>query len=59
MKKVQKIISYLYLAAAVVLSYEAFNVWYASRKRAYLLIGIALMAVFMFFFKRYLIKKQR
>lgn len=59
MKKVQKIISYLYLAAAVVLSYEAFNVWYAAPKRAYLLIVIALMAVFMFFFKRYLIKKQR
>lgn len=59
MKNVQKIIAYSYLVAAVFLIYEGFQKWNEVPTRAYLLWGLSAMAIFMFFFKRYQLKKMQ
>ncbi len=53
----QKIIQYAYLFVAVFFSYEAFKVWNSDRNRAYMLLFFAVLAVFMFFFKKHFRKK--
>ena len=50
--KIYKIFEYAYIAMALFSIYLVVNNWEANRGRAYLFGGFAVLAVFMFFFKR-------
>ena len=54
----QKIIQYAYLFIAVFFSYETYRNWNVDRERAYMLLFFAVLAVFMYFFKKYFRKKM-
>jgi len=54
----QKIIQYAYLFIAVFFSYETYRNWNLDRERAYMLLFFAVLAVFMYFFKKYFRKKM-
>lgn len=47
----------LYLIIAVISVKEAFQLWEVRPNKAYLFVGFALLAVFMFFFRRHYRKK--
>lgn len=49
--KLLKFFQYVYLVFAVLLSFEAYANWSSNRQRAYLYIVLAILAVFMFFFR--------
>ena len=55
---IQKIIQYGYLFVAVFFGYETFGLWNIDRSKAYMLLVFALLAVFMFFFKKHFRKKM-
>jgi|UniRef100_UPI00404B837D hypothetical protein len=55
---IQKIIQYGYLFVAVFFGYETFRLWNIDRSKAYMLLVFALLAVFMFFFKKHFRKKM-
>ena len=54
----QKIIQYAYLIIAVFFSSETYRNWNVDRERAYMLLFFAVLAVFMYFFKKYFRKKM-
>ena len=53
MIRFSKFFEYAYLAAAVFFAYEAIRIWELEREQAYLFIFFVVIAVFMFFFRRY------
>ena len=52
MQKLWKIFEYGYLVIAVVFIVETFLNWNTDRERAYLMLLFAVVAVFMYFFRR-------
>lgn len=52
MSKLWKIFEYGYLIIAVVFSVETVLKWNTDRERAYLLLIFAVLAVFMYFFRK-------
>lgn len=55
--KIYRLFEYVYLAMAVFSVYLVVTNWSDNRNRAYLFIFFAMVAVFMFFFKRNFRKK--
>lgn len=55
--KIYRLFEYVYLAMAVFSVYLVVTNWSDNRNRAYLFIFFAIVAVFMFFFKRNFRKK--
>jgi hypothetical protein len=47
-----KIFEYGYLAIAVVFFYETIQTWNIDRPRAYMLLLFAVVAIFMYFFRK-------
>ena len=58
MEKYIKYIEYAYLVIAVILFYEGFQKLNIQQDKAYFSLGLGVMAVFMYFFKRHIRKKQ-
>ncbi len=56
--KLQKFFQYAYLFFAVLFTYEAIVNWNSDRNRSYMLLVIAALAVFMFFFRKRFAKKM-
>lgn len=56
--KLQKFFQYAYLFFAVLFIYEAIVNWNSDRNRSYMLLVIAALAVFMFFFRKRFAKKM-
>ncbi len=50
--KIYKFFEYAYILMAIGAGYLVFDNWEANRGRAYMFIFFAIVAVFMFFFKR-------
>lgn len=57
--KLQKFFQYAYLFFAVLFIYEAIANWDVDRNKAYILLGVAVLAVFMFFFRMRFAKKMQ
>lgn len=57
MKKLQKIFEIGYLIVAIVFFVETVLAWNTDRNRSYLFLLFAVLAVFMYFFKRNFRKK--
>ncbi|KJD35117.1 membrane protein [Tamlana sedimentorum] len=55
--KFYKIFQYAYLVFAVLFLYDAFTKWEINTTGAYISLGLAALAVFMFFFRRKFGKK--
>ena len=55
--KYLKYTQYVYLFAAVFFVYKAISVWCAETDEHFLFLAIALVSVFMFFFRRKFAKK--
>lgn len=53
----QKFIQYAYLLIAVFFIYETVRNWNLDRDRAYMLLFFAVLAVFMYFFKKNFMKR--
>ncbi len=58
LSKVYRFFEYAYIIFAAFFAYEAVNKWNTERNQAYLFIFIAVVAIFMFFFKRNFRKKM-
>lgn len=58
MKTYFKITQYAYLLIALFLVEETFRTWGENKSRTFLYIALAIMAVFMFFFKKWFRKKM-
>ncbi|MBE0423296.1 MAG: LPXTG cell wall anchor domain-containing protein [Lutibacter sp.] len=58
MQKIWKIFEYGYLIIAIVFGVETVLKWSEDRERAYLLAGFALVAIFMYFFRRRFRKRR-
>ncbi len=56
--KLQKFFQYAYLFFAILFIYEAIINWNSDRNRAYILLVIAALAVFMFVFRMRFAKKM-
>ncbi len=56
--KLQKFFQYAYLVFAILFIYEAIINWNSDRNRAYMMLVIATLAVFMFFFRMRFAKKM-
>ncbi|MBI9040464.1 hypothetical protein [Lutibacter sp.] len=52
MNKIYKIFEYGYLIIAIVFIVETVLSWNADREKAYLMLLFAVVAIFMYFFKR-------
>lgn len=52
-----KYTQYVYLVAAVFFIYKSISVWNEDSDEHFLFLGIALLSVFMFFFRRKFAKK--
>jgi len=59
MKTLQNIMQYMYLAFAVFFLYSAYEEYKNDGTKTILFILIAVAALAMFFFKRYMLKKMR
>jgi len=55
--KAYKISEILYLIICVISIKEAFTLWDVRPEKAYLFVGFAALAIFMFFFRRHYRKK--
>ncbi|MFK7833647.1 MAG: hypothetical protein AB8B52_10250 [Winogradskyella sp.] len=55
--KIQKIFQYAYIVFAVLFIYDAFTKWTDNRNGAYISLGLAALATFMFFFRKRFSKK--
>jgi hypothetical protein len=55
--KYLKFTQYIYLVAAVLFMARAIGDWSDKREQAYIYIGVAVVAIFMFFFRRKFTKK--
>lgn len=56
--KLQKFFQYAYLVFAILFIYEAIVNWNSDRNRAYMMLVVAALAVFMFFFRMRFAKKM-
>ena len=52
MQRISKIFEYGYLVIAIVFIVETFLNWKTNRNKAYLLLLFAVLAVFMYFFRK-------
>jgi len=52
MQRISKIFEYGYLVIAIVFIVETFLNWNTNRNKAYLLLLFAVLAVFMYFFRK-------
>ena len=52
MVKFWKFFEYAYLVIAIIFIVEGVSRWSSDRNRAYLFIGFAILAVFMYFFRK-------
>lgn len=52
-----KYTQYIYLVAAVFFAIKAFGIWEQDNDEHFLFLGIAVLAIFMFFFRRKFAKK--
>jgi hypothetical protein len=50
--KVLQVLQYAYLVFAVLFLYDAINNWNVEGKNPYISLGLAALAVFMFFFRK-------
>lgn len=57
--KLQKFFQYAYLVFAILFIYEAIVNWNVDRNKAYILLGVAALAIFMFFFRMRFAKKMQ
>lgn len=57
--KFSKFFEFVYLAAAAFFLYEAVRIWNIERGKAYLFLLFVVVAVFMFFFRRYFRNKYQ
>jgi O-antigen ligase len=55
--KIQKFIQYAYLFITIFFLYETYRNWNLDRDRAYMLLFFAVLALFMYFFKKRFMKK--
>lgn len=55
--KAYRISEILYIVIAVISVKEAFTLWEIRPEKAYLFLGFAALALFMYFFRRYYRKK--
>lgn len=53
MMKLSKFFEFAYLVAAAFFIFEVVRMWGEERSRAYLFLFLAVVALFMFFFRRY------
>ena len=58
MKKLWKFFEYAYLIIAIIFSVETVLNWTANREKAYLFMFFAVLAVFMYFFRKRFRKKM-
>ena len=52
-----KYTQYVYLVAAVFFTYKSISIWNVDSDEHFLFLGIAILSVFMFFFRRKFAKK--
>lgn len=52
-----KYTQYVYLVAAVFFAYKSISLWNADTDEHFLFLGISILSVFMFFFRRKFAKK--
>lgn len=50
--KIYRLFEYAYLVMFLLAAYAVYANWAVDRNKAYLFLGFAVLAVFMFFFKR-------
>jgi hypothetical protein len=55
--KYLKYTQYIYLVAAIIFGIRAAEIWDKEKDQAYLFIGITILSIFMFFFRRKFAKK--
>jgi hypothetical protein len=55
--KYLKYTQYIYLVAAIIFGIRAAEIWDKEKDQAYLFLGIAILSIFMFFFRRKFAKK--
>ncbi|HQZ25232.1 MAG TPA: hypothetical protein PLD18_08025 [Flavobacterium sp.] len=55
--KYLKYTPYIYLIAAIIFAIRAVEIWDKEQDQAYLFLGITVLSVFMFFFRRRFAKK--
>jgi len=58
MNTTRKIFEIAYLLISLLFFYEAFTRWSTEPSKSYLFIGFAILAIFMFFFRRRFRKKS-
>ena len=52
-----KYTQYVYLVVAIIFTYKSISIWNEATDEHFLFLGIALVSVFMFFFRRKFAKK--
>jgi positive regulator of sigma E activity len=52
-----KYTQYVYLVAALFFTFKAVEIWYDANEQHFLFLGIAVLSVFMFLFRRKFAKK--
>ncbi len=57
MKKIYNFIEYGYLLVAIILFVETILHWSSNRQKAYIFIVFSILAILMYFFKKYMRKK--
>ncbi|WP_317167413.1 hypothetical protein [Winogradskyella vidalii] len=57
MMKIQKIFQYAYFVFAILFIYDGITKWTDNRTGAYTSLGLAALAIFMFFFRKRFSKK--
>ena len=55
--KYLKYTPYIYLIAAIIFAIRAVEIWDKEKDQAYLFLGITVLSIFMFFFRRRFAKK--
>ena len=55
--KYLKYTPYIYLVAAIIFAIRAIEIWDNEKDQAYLFLGITVLSIFMFFFRRRFAKK--
>ena len=55
--KYLKYTPYIYLIAAIIFAIRAIEIWDKEQDQAYLFLGITVLSIFMFFFRRRFAKK--
>jgi LPXTG-motif cell wall-anchored protein len=58
MNTTRKIFEFAYLAFSLLFVVEAYRIWHIQPSKAYVFLGLAALALFMFFFRRRFRKKS-